>query len=578
MPFEVTYEGKPKQRGDLPLDAYARQSRVGGRVGDRAISIDEQIASFHRSVPSGYYLRRIYVELDESGANEQRDGWLEVRRHILDGSSKGTMVVRVDRFSRDVASGVEAAEELVDVGARFISVYENCDVSTPEGKWMFTNLLANAALQLAQIARSWKTAIEHAHERGIYISAWPPQGYNREHGRLIVGPLKPAVVEIFTRRAAGDSWITICDAMNASEWRPDWTPRAAQVAYQRNTLSLPVRRQVDKLIDKRLEEKGVERSAWEAGRRDAKVSGLWTEITTQLQKTEVRPYWTPNSIREIVTNPVYKGTLVYKGKPTERRGRVKQPTFQVEIDDFCPALVSKELWGAANGDARPAAIRDGRTANQVASRGVASCESCGRMLVIGATTINAGKKLGLRVPILYCPGRSSSGMCAARPAIRGIELDTYLKERFREWLMARRETPGAEAVAAQERLVEAKAAFEDAAADYRDYAMPATKKAIDDNKLWQEGLAQAKALMNARKAAYEREQRATDAESLGGSDVLEMLDDYTPVELRRIFQAAFEEVRVRKAIRLGPRSQPLEQRISVRFHGGYEVPAVPVAV
>ncbi len=212
MPFSIEFEGEPEHPGDEPIEAYARVSRVGGRVGESFISVDEQVATFKRSVPRGCYLKTVYVELDESGGNDQRDGWQEVRSHILDGSSKGTMVVRVDRFSRDMFDGVEAAKELVDAGARFISCYEGCDVSTPEGNWMFQNLLANAELQLGQLRRSWKIAIDRAHERGVYVSAWPPQGFLREQGRLVAGPLKPAIKELYLRRAAGDSWISICDA------------------------------------------------------------------------------------------------------------------------------------------------------------------------------------------------------------------------------------------------------------------------------------------------------------------------------------------------------------------------------
>ena len=578
MPFEVIHRGKPESPADLPIEAYARVSRVGGRIsGAGFISVEEQVDAFHRSVPPGHYLKAIYVELDESGGNDQRSGWQEVRSHVLDGSSKGTMVVRVDRFSRSVRDGVEAAEELVDKGARFISCYENCDVSTPEGKWMFQNLLANAELQLGQIRRSWKSAIDRAHDRGVYISAWPPQGYLRTNGHLIEGPLKPAIEELFLRRAAGDSWIRISDEMNISEWRPDWTPRSTQIAYEKQTLPLRVRNRVDKVIDELLIDAGLPRATWEAGGADTKVRGLWKEVALFLQTTEQRPFWTPNSIRDIVTNKVYKGTLVYMGKPEERHGRIKPPTFMTEREDFHPALVTADLWRRANKPQRMQA-RNETTANQVACRGIVTCASCGRTLVVGATTISSGTRTGARVPILYCQGRSSRGRCQAPPALQALPLDDYLKHCVRAWLLERRETPGAEVLIARERLQEARAAHEEASADYREYAMPSTRKAIGDNALWEEGLAEAKALLDARAQAYEREQRAAAVESLADSNVYEMLDEYTPLELRRVFQAVFEEVQVQKAKRIGPRAQPFDERVSLRFYGSGERSVVDVVV
>jgi site-specific DNA recombinase len=115
--------------------------------------------------------------------------------------------------------------------------------------------------------------------------------------------------------------------------------------------------------------------------------------------------WRPGRIRNLVVNPVYKGALHY-GRRTKREREV----IVAEV----PALVSEELWGAAQATLHANRIMAKNTTKTYFLRGLIVCGTCGLHYCGSA---NRGKvwyrcdgQLVERGPVKgRCPGKSVAG-------------------------------------------------------------------------------------------------------------------------------------------------------------------------
>ena len=124
------------------------------------------------------------------------------------GETGGIVVARLDRFARSAVDALSSIRRLTEAGARLVSVEDNFDGSTPMGRFAIGILTLIAELELERIKGAWETAVRHAVERGVHISARIPTGYKRQKdGRLIrAEPAASIVAEAFRKRATGTSW------------------------------------------------------------------------------------------------------------------------------------------------------------------------------------------------------------------------------------------------------------------------------------------------------------------------------------------------------------------------------------
>jgi len=168
--------------GERPVAGYIRVSRIGGRSGEGYISPDEQRQQIER------YAKELGVRIaedawgddqDYSGGNFNRPGWESIVKRIESGELGGVIVLRVDRFARNVPDGAAQIRHIVDeCHGIFGSAQERMDPATPSGRYMLQQFLNNAELQLNMLKGSWKTAKERAIKRGAHIGP-TPLGFGR---------------------------------------------------------------------------------------------------------------------------------------------------------------------------------------------------------------------------------------------------------------------------------------------------------------------------------------------------------------------------------------------------------------
>src|SRR6478735_5063185 len=109
MPVGYRMKGSAIRRREMArkvlrkLDGYIRVSRVGGREGDSFVSPQlqrERIEAAARN--AGAEIVEWHQDLDQSGGNAERPGFVRVLERVEAGETDGVVVAKLDRFARSV--------------------------------------------------------------------------------------------------------------------------------------------------------------------------------------------------------------------------------------------------------------------------------------------------------------------------------------------------------------------------------------------------------------------------------------------------------------------------------------------
>lgn len=140
---------------------------------------------------------------DQSGGIFDRPGWEKILRRIESGDLGGVIVMRVDRFARNVPDGAAQIRRIVnDCNAFFGSAQERMSATTPSGIYMLQQSLNNAEVQLNMVKGSWEVAKERAIGAAPTPARRPPLRPRPERCRRTRRPPLPlARVEADHRRA-----------------------------------------------------------------------------------------------------------------------------------------------------------------------------------------------------------------------------------------------------------------------------------------------------------------------------------------------------------------------------------------
>jgi DNA invertase Pin-like site-specific DNA recombinase len=203
-------------------DMVIRVSRRAGRKGSTFISPKEQRAKCIAWIEAnGHTLGLDHDETDSvSGKTTDRVGLKYAIERAVAGETSGIVVAKLDRFSRNVSSGLAAIKQLEDAGKDLIAVSEGMtggaeERTNPTAKLMRTLFLALAEWQWDSFQETWSTSRENHIDRGVHAGV--PFGYMRaESGTplIIDAEAAPYVLAIFVRRAAGESTPSIARWLN----------------------------------------------------------------------------------------------------------------------------------------------------------------------------------------------------------------------------------------------------------------------------------------------------------------------------------------------------------------------------
>lgn len=198
------------------VDGYVRVSHVGARRGLSFISPAlqrEKIEGWARLHDA--HLDRVFDELDESGARQDRPMLMEAIERVEAGVSNGIVVAKLDRFGRSLRHGLVAIERITDAGGTLVSVADGFDFGTDTGRLVLKIMLSMAEWELDRIKQTWLDSQRKAVERGAY--PYPaPVGYWRTSDGVLEPDqeLGPAVTWLFAQRAEGLGYKRLADGLS----------------------------------------------------------------------------------------------------------------------------------------------------------------------------------------------------------------------------------------------------------------------------------------------------------------------------------------------------------------------------
>jgi len=156
--------------------AYARVSSA--IQGEHGTSLESQQEEFERFCKAnGYPKPSVFVEV-EGGGQEKLEKRLELHR-LLAEVREGDLVLcaKQDRWSRYTLFYLQSIEQIVSAGARFFSIAERFDPSTPEGKFASTQMASVAELEHARIRDRTVGARRRLRAMGKFVEGPAPLGY-----------------------------------------------------------------------------------------------------------------------------------------------------------------------------------------------------------------------------------------------------------------------------------------------------------------------------------------------------------------------------------------------------------------
>jgi site-specific DNA recombinase len=190
------------------------------------------------AVAHGHALVDWQQDIDQPGSRYERPGFQAALGAVEAGEAEGIAVARLDRFARSVADAARAVQRLEAAGGALIAVDLNMDTSTSGGRLMRNVLMALAEFELERVRENWSAAGSHAAARGVHVCRVAPAGYRKDAvGRLEPDPVAaPVIRELFQRRGAGESWVSLCRFLDVS------LPRENGGRWSKSTVSSVISR------------------------------------------------------------------------------------------------------------------------------------------------------------------------------------------------------------------------------------------------------------------------------------------------------------------------------------------------
>jgi len=131
------------------------------------VSTEEQNEARQIALAKEQGIEEKVIFLDKaSGKNTNREQFIKMMNFVREGDILYTE--SISRISRSVRDLLNIIEELQKKGVDFVSLKENIDTQTPQGKFMLTVFAAMAELEREQILQRQREGIDIAKAAGKY--------------------------------------------------------------------------------------------------------------------------------------------------------------------------------------------------------------------------------------------------------------------------------------------------------------------------------------------------------------------------------------------------------------------------
>lgn len=370
---------------------YIRLSKEDADKGEKeSESVQNQRAILHsHALSQGWEIYDFYVDEDWSGSDRGRP---EFHRLISDAEAGKFNIVLVktqSRFARDSKYIEDYVHELFrDKGIRFVSLVDNIDTMQAGSKLSSRVHALLDEEQLDLLSSNIRRSFDEKAKEGQFYGSLPPYGYKKDpadHNHLIVDDEAASVVRlIFEMTAEGHTYMSIAQTLNSRGY-PTPSNYKRQQGYK-----------VDNMYNHRM----------------------------NLGK------WTRDTIRAIIANDVYVGTITnHKSTVVNFRTKKKRNlprSRHVKCENMHEPIIDAELWERVQElrkNRRRASNGKNGTKHPLSSK--VFCETCGSKMY---------KCKSGGIAYFRCYSASATGECSNHKRIRLDELEALVADKINEVL------------------------------------------------------------------------------------------------------------------------------------------------
>lgn len=366
-----------KKEAEIPrMGAYLRLSKEDGdKTESDSIANQREFIREYAESQKDFCLFREYVDDGYSGTNFDRPAFQRMMEDIKRGELGGIIVKDLSRFGRNYIEAGRYLEKIFPfLGIRFISILDNYDSVREKNRGEeilipFKNLMNDS--YSADISMKIRSQLDVKRENGKFIGSFASYGYRKDpedKNRLVIDPAAASVVrQIFQWKLEGYNQQKIAGMLND---RGELPPAEYKI------------------------QNGLNFDCGFQGGGEAK--------------------WIAASVRRILTNEVYTGTLV-QGifKKVNYRIRQIRPVPKKEwirVEGTHEAIISKDVFQ----EVQRLLGRDTRTAPGEEAvylfSGLLVCGSCGQSMVRRSS---GSKERGKRYFYFHCSSYKSKKGCSS---------------------------------------------------------------------------------------------------------------------------------------------------------------------
>ena len=158
---------------------YARTSTADQTTETQLIALDEYCSRMK------YVIKDRYVDNGFSGKDDKRPEFERLLNDIRDNRVSCVVVYKLDRIGRSLQHLLNLFEEFKNQGVEFISITQNINTQTPEGKMFWQMLGVFAEYERELIVARTKAGLHRAVRQGKILGR--PQGSKDSRKRRVSG-------------------------------------------------------------------------------------------------------------------------------------------------------------------------------------------------------------------------------------------------------------------------------------------------------------------------------------------------------------------------------------------------------
>lgn len=301
----------------------------------------------------------LFIDDGYSAKSTERPQLTKLLSEIKEGNVSKIMVTKLDRVSRRLLDLLMLIDLFMEYNVAFISISESFDTNTPSGRLTLQVLGAVAEFERERIRERVFENMHHAAHQGKWLTQ-SPYGYRLEEKELVIFPPEAEIVK-----------------------------RVYQLYVEQGFGYYA--------IAKIFNEEG---------------------IPSRYQKE-----WSIRSVKLMLSNPVYKGTLVWNRMDSSKKKRtLKEEEDWIVVEDCLPVIIEKELWNKAQAVMEKPSVAPRAKTSPHLLGGLLKCGNCGSGMSIGWSGSARN-----RYRVYRCSANKNKGTCTSKQ-YKADEVESWFKE------------------------------------------------------------------------------------------------------------------------------------------------------